>query len=168
MHNHALQFRTECPVKWTATQERSLSREYPLPYPINVTETVVTHVYLQFLWLPQVCVVCGLYVAILSAPAIANSVSELRCIVVVGIHGCHVLRIYASHSRVFSILTRFTDCLVAVHHANKAPGPVTSPCGKIQHGQRAQHAFTQTTLKLYPPIGNIPSVIALDSACFIS
>lgn len=61
-------------MRWTAAQEKSLSRDFPLPNAVEVTSTEVTHTYLQFLWLPEVCVLR----CFLSAAEIANLVSELE------------------------------------------------------------------------------------------
>lgn len=46
---------SECSVKWTATQERSISRDYPLHSTSPETaDDYVLRTYLQFLWLPEV------------------------------------------------------------------------------------------------------------------
>jgi len=48
---------TACPVKWTATQERSILRGYPSvagPSTANLQPSAVKILYLQFLWLPEV------------------------------------------------------------------------------------------------------------------
>lgn len=42
-----------CPVKWTAVQERSISREFPT-IPAETGAERVLRTYSQFLWLPQV------------------------------------------------------------------------------------------------------------------
>ncbi|KAF9653575.1 hypothetical protein BDM02DRAFT_3257668 [Thelephora ganbajun] len=47
---------TVCPVKWTATQERSILRGYPNvagPSTANLQPNAVKILYLQFLWLPE-------------------------------------------------------------------------------------------------------------------
>lgn len=46
-----------CPVKWTATQERSILRGYPSVADTSVANpppSPVKVLYLQFLWLPEV------------------------------------------------------------------------------------------------------------------
>lgn len=49
---------TACPVKWTATQERSILRDYypnvTGPSTANLQLSAVKILYLQFLWLPEV------------------------------------------------------------------------------------------------------------------
>ena len=48
---------TACPVKWTATQERSILSGYPNVADLNVVDprpSAVKILYLQFLWLPEV------------------------------------------------------------------------------------------------------------------
>ena len=48
---------TACPVKWTATQERSILRNYPNvagPSTANLHPSPIKILYLQFLWLPEV------------------------------------------------------------------------------------------------------------------
>ena len=42
-------------LKWTATQENTLNREYPFPdIQAETPELYVQRIYLQFLWLPEV------------------------------------------------------------------------------------------------------------------
>ena len=46
---------TQPSVKWLATQERNLCKEFSYPDPAAETlEEYVSRTYLQFLWLPQV------------------------------------------------------------------------------------------------------------------
>ena len=44
----------ECPVKWTAVQERSISREFPVDLATETPSERVARIYNQFLWLPEV------------------------------------------------------------------------------------------------------------------
>ncbi|CAL1702895.1 unnamed protein product [Somion occarium] len=44
---------TECPVKWTATQEKSLAKDFPVEVTKETPETCVSRVYQQFLWFPE-------------------------------------------------------------------------------------------------------------------
>lgn len=61
--------RTECPVRWTATQEKSICQDYPWPERMSGTAAeYVTRTYLQFLWLPEVCIVVQTIFKQFSAP----------------------------------------------------------------------------------------------------
>ena len=46
----------ECPVKWTSTQEKAICQEFPWDFRAPTAEDYVTRTYLQFLWLPEVCI----------------------------------------------------------------------------------------------------------------
>lgn len=54
-HFRTFRLQDECLVRWTATQERSISRDYPLvSVPPETADDYVLRTYLQFLWLPEV------------------------------------------------------------------------------------------------------------------
>ena len=55
--NHNYQLLTECPVKWTATQEKSLARDFPVEFTDESPEAFASRTYQQFLWFPEVRVV---------------------------------------------------------------------------------------------------------------
>ncbi|PCH38924.1 hypothetical protein WOLCODRAFT_140999 [Wolfiporia cocos MD-104 SS10] len=61
------QLSNQCPVRWTATQEKTISRDYPLS--LGIAKTLDEHVwrtYLQFLWLPESVVPLRLLIPSLS------------------------------------------------------------------------------------------------------
>jgi hypothetical protein len=46
----------DCPIAWTPAHERSLKRDYPLAVDLNASlQERVVRVYLEYLWLPEVC-----------------------------------------------------------------------------------------------------------------
>lgn len=45
---------TDCPVKWTATQEKSLARDFPVDIADESPEVYASRTYQQFLWFPEV------------------------------------------------------------------------------------------------------------------
>ncbi|KAJ7921204.1 hypothetical protein B0H13DRAFT_157687 [Mycena leptocephala] len=46
-------------VPWTATQEKSISHEYPLNVKNESCEDFIACTYFQFLWVPEVSVAAG-------------------------------------------------------------------------------------------------------------
>lgn len=62
--------------KWTATQEKSLSREYPfVDLHLETPEQYIQRTYLQFLWLPEVRVLCEYFAlwSLIMPPIVHNA-----------------------------------------------------------------------------------------------